>query len=60
VLVLMERFEIHQILLNGFSMQMSQKTVNYGGKKLGFQRRAVFGKKLGFGVGFRYSNNTTF
>jgi len=56
----MERFEIHQILLNGFSMQMSQKTVNYGGKKLGFQRRAVFGKKLGFGVGFRYSNNTTF
>jgi len=28
--------EIHQILLNDFSMQMSPKTVNYGGKNLGF------------------------
>jgi len=28
--------EIHQILLNDFIMQMSPKTVNYGGKKLGF------------------------
>jgi len=28
--------EIHQILVNDFSMQMSPKTVNYGGKNLGF------------------------
>jgi len=28
--------EIHQILLNDFSMQMSPKTVNYGRKNLGF------------------------
>ena len=27
---------IHRILLNYFSMQMSPKTVNYGGKNLGF------------------------
>jgi len=40
--------EIHQILLNDFSMQMSPKTVNYGGKN------------LDFGVGFGYRNNTTF
>ena len=39
--------EIHQILLNDFSMQMSPKTVNYGRKN------------LGFGVGFGYCNNTT-
>ena len=28
--------EIHQILLIDFSMQMSPKTVKYGGKNLGF------------------------
>ena len=28
--------EIHGILLNDFSTQMSPKTINYGGKNLGF------------------------
>jgi len=39
-------------------MQMSPKTVNYGGKKSRFRRRMVFAKNLGFGVGFGYLNNT--
>jgi len=51
--------EIHQILLNDFSMQMSPKAVNYGGKKPRFRRRTVFAKKLGFGVSIGYRNNTT-
>jgi len=38
-------------------MQMSPKTVNYGGKPR-FQRGTVFVKNLGFGVGFGYRNNT--
>jgi len=41
-------------------MQMSPKTVNYGGKKPRFQQRTIFGKNLGFGVGFGYRNNTNF
>ena len=49
--------EIHQILLNDFSMQMSPKTVNYGGKNLGFGDRRFLQKNLGFGVGFGYRNN---
>jgi len=40
-----------------FSMQMSPKTINYGGKPR-FRRRTVFAKNLGFGVGFGYRNNT--
>ena len=39
-------------------MQMSPKTVNYGGKNLGFGDGRFLQKKLGFGVGFRYHNNT--
>jgi len=44
--------EIHQILLNDFSMQMSPKTVNYGGKNLGFGDGRFLQKNLGFGVCF--------
>jgi len=51
--------EIHQILLNDFSMQMNPETVNYDGKKPRFRRWTVFAKNLGFGVGFGYRNNTT-
>jgi len=39
-------------------MQMSPKTVNYGGKNLGFGD-GRFLQKIGFGVGFGYRNNTT-
>jgi len=38
-------------------MQMSPKTVNYGGKPR-FRRATVFAKNLGFGVSFGYRNNT--
>ena len=38
-------------------MQMSPKTVNYGGKNLGFGDG--FCKNLGFGDGFGYRNNIT-
>jgi len=41
-------------------MEMSPKTVNYGGKKPRFRRQTVFAKNLGFGVGFGYRNNTSF
>jgi len=51
--------ENHQILLNDFSMQMSPKTVNYGGKNLGFGDGRFLQKNLGFGVGFGYRNNTS-
>jgi len=51
--------EIHQILLNDFSMQMSPETINYGGKKPRFRRWTVFCKNVGFGVGFGYCNNTS-
>jgi len=40
-------------------MQMSPKSVNYGGKKPRFRRGTVFAKNLGFGVGFGYRNNST-
>ena len=40
-------------------MQMSPKTVNYGGKNLGFGEGRFLQKNLGFGVGFGYRNNTT-
>ena len=50
---------MHQILVNDFSMQMSPKTVNYGGKDLGFGNGRFLQKNLGFGVGFGYRNNTT-
>jgi len=40
-------------------MQMSQKTVNYGGKNLGFGEGRFLQKNLGFGVSFGYRNNTT-
>jgi len=40
-------------------MQMSPKTVNYGGKNLGFGEGRFLHKKLGFGVSFGYRNNTT-
>jgi len=57
----MERFEIHQILLNSFSMQMSQKKPSIMAEKnLGFGDGRFLEKKLGFGVGFGYRNNTTF
>jgi len=39
-------------------MQMSPKTVNYGGKNLAFGDRRFLQKNLGFGVGFGYRNNT--
>ena len=52
--------EIHPILLNDFSMQMSPKTVKYGRKNLGFGDGRFFEKNLGFGVGFGYRNNTTY
>jgi len=38
-------------------MQMRPKTVNYGGKNLGFGNGCFFAKNLGFGFG--YHNNTT-
>jgi len=50
--------EIHQILVNDFSMQMSPKTVSYGGKNLDFGDERFLQKNLGFGVGFGYRNNT--
>jgi len=40
-------------------MQMSPKTVNYGGKNLGFGDGRFLQKNLGFGVGFGYRNNTS-
>jgi len=40
-------------------LQMSPKTVNYGGKNLGFGDGRFLQKNLGFGVGFGYRNNTT-
>ena len=51
--------EIHEILLDDFSMQMSPKTVKYGGKNLGFGDGRFLQKNLGFGVGFGYRKNTT-
>jgi len=49
--------EIHQILLNDFSMQLSPKTVNCGRKDLGFSEGRFLQKNLGFGFGYR--NNTS-
>jgi len=39
-------------------MQMSPKTVSYGGKNLDFGDERFLQKNLGFGVGFGYRNNT--
>jgi len=41
-------------------MQMSPKTVNYGGENLGFGDGRFLQKNLGFGVGFGYRNNARF
>jgi len=43
--------EIHQILLNDFSMQMSPKNRQLWRKKPRFRRWTVFAKNLGFVVG---------
>jgi len=51
--------EIHQIFKNQFSMQMSPKTVKYGGKTW-VSATDGFCKNLGFSVSFEYRNNTKF
>jgi len=47
------------LTIDNFSIETHLKTVNSGGKNLGFGDERSWEKKLGFGGGFGYHNNTT-
>jgi len=46
------------LTIDNFSIETRLKTVNSGGKNLGFGDERSWGKNLGFGGGFGYRNNT--